>query len=165
MKQLVLIRHGKAERDLPVVSDHERPLLQKGVKRTLAIADFLKEQGILPQLILSSHAVRAHDTARLIAGRLFQTPRPVRVEENIYYRGRDALYDLVTALPDELDAVIMVGHNPHITHFANMFLNNPVNYMPTSAAAGFSFEAGRWCDILLGGRQTLFFVTPRDLTT
>ena len=163
MKQLVLIRHGKAARDVPVDSDHERPLLQKGVERTLLVAAYLKEQGVKPQLILSSHAVRAHDTAKLIAGKLLDTPPAVRVEESIYYRGRDALYDIITSLHDDLSTVIMVGHNPHMTHFVNMFIDSPIGYLPTSAAVGFSFTTGRWADVLLAERKTLFYMTPRLL--
>ncbi len=163
MKQLVLIRHAKAAQDVPVDSDHERPLLQKGVERTLMVAAYLREQGVKPELILSSHAVRAHDTAKLIAGKLLDPPPEVRVEENIYYRGRDALYDIITSLPDELSTVVMVGHNPYMTHFVNMFTDSPIDYLPTSAAAGFSFTTSRWSDILLAERKILFYMTPRQL--
>lgn len=163
MKQLFLVRHGKAARDVPVDSDQERPLLRKGVERTLAVAAYLKEQGVKPQLVLSSHALRAFETATLIGGMLLDTPPEVRIEKNIYYRGREALYDIVTGLKDDLSSVMMVGHNPYMTDFVNMFADTPVSYLPTSAVAAFAFQTDRWSDILLAERKTLFYVTPRQI--
>jgi phosphohistidine phosphatase len=67
-KTLLMIRHGKSSWDAPGLSDHERPLLKLGIERTKRMAHFLSEKRVVPDLIISSHAVRAFETAK-VAGK------------------------------------------------------------------------------------------------
>ena len=66
MKTLYIVRHAKSSWDQAGLADHQRPLLEKGKKRTKRIIDYLLENNIKADLIISSHAVRALETARII---------------------------------------------------------------------------------------------------
>ncbi|HQQ12358.1 MAG TPA: histidine phosphatase family protein, partial [Bacteroidales bacterium] len=67
MKTLYIVRHAKSSWDFPEVSDHDRPLLEKGKKRTRKIIDFLQKKKVKPDLIISSSALRARETAGYLA--------------------------------------------------------------------------------------------------
>ena len=67
MKSLYLVRHAKSSREDPGCADEERPLLEKGVKKTGKVIKYLRERKIIPDLVISSHAERALDTAKIIA--------------------------------------------------------------------------------------------------
>ncbi len=67
MKTLYIVRHAKSSWDHPGLGDDQRPLLEKGKKRTKYVVDYFLENNINPDLIISSHAVRAFETAKIIA--------------------------------------------------------------------------------------------------
>ena len=70
MKQLLLIRHAKSDWDHPGLSDHDRPLNDRGRRDCPRMAEALRSRGITPDLIVTSTAVRAATTAEAIAGGL-----------------------------------------------------------------------------------------------
>ena len=67
MKTLYIVRHAKSSWDHPGLGDDQRPLLEKGKKRTKYVVDYFLENNCRPDLIISSHAVRAFETAKIIA--------------------------------------------------------------------------------------------------
>lgn len=162
-KTLLLVRHAKSSWDISGIHDYERPLLPEGIERTLEVADFLVDKGVHPDLIISSHAVRAIETARLIAGKLGYPEEKIETDSNIYYQGSDTLFDLVMDLPDNRDVVVLVGHNPAMTQFANMFLDDAVNYLPTTGVACVTFDVTSWSHITEQAPHVLFYITPKLL--
>lgn len=162
-KTLLLVRHGKSAWNKPGLSDHERPLLKVGIERTIRVARYLKEHAGCPDLIVSSHAVRAFETARLLAGELGYPGHEIQVESNLYFYGQDGLFDIATGLPDEKDAVMLVGHNPAMTQLANVFLTDKLDYLPTTGVVSIGFDAERWSEIPLASKTTNFLITPKML--
>lgn len=162
-KILLLVRHAKSSWNESGLSDHERPLLMSGKQRTALISKYLKEAGVKPDLIIASHAVRALETAKLIAEKLFYPNHKILIERNIYYYDADGLYELVLALPDNKSEVMMVGHNPAMTQFVNMFLDEKLDYLPTTGVVSVSFDVEEWSQIPFATRTLNFFVTPKML--
>lgn len=147
------------------MSDHERPLLKTGIERTGQIGEFLLNQGIKPDLIISSHAVRAFETAKILAGRLDYPIHEIQIEQNIYYYASDGLFDIALALPDEKDVVMLVGHNPAMTQFANVFLGEKLDYLPTTGVVCVDVEAEKWEELPVADHKVLFLITPKMLET
>ncbi len=162
-KTLLMVRHAKSSWDAPGLSDHERPLLKLGIDRTKRMANFLAEKGVVPDLIISSHAVRAFETAKLLARDLNFPINEIQIERNIYYHDADGLYSLAMALPDDKDVVMLVGHNPTMTQFANLFLENKIDYLPTTGIVSVSFDADHWNEVPMSRQLVNFVAAPKML--
>lgn len=163
MKFLYIVRHAKSSWDFSGISDHERPLKQKGRKRTLQIAKFLLENNTKPDLIVSSFALRAHDTAVLLASGLSYPKNEIRVENNLYHSNVDILLDHIYSLSNSMNSVMFVGHNPTFTEFANYFLAKKIEWLPTSGVVCIAFETNKWEDIHHAKKITKFVISPKLL--
>jgi len=163
MKTLYIVRHAKSSWEHPGLADDERPLLQKGIKRTLKIARYLQEQDIRVDQLISSHAVRALDTARIIAEGIGYPEEKIIVSQKIYHGNSDYLYDELFNLPDDIDSVMLFGHNPTFTSFANHFLDKKIDWLPTSAVVSINFDTDSWVKLPLSDCVTNFVLIPKEL--
>lgn len=163
MKTLYIVRHAKSSWDHPGLEDHERPLLEKGKKRTRYVVDFLLQNGTTIDLVMSSHAVRAHETARIIARALKYPEDKIMISRNIYFGYPDSFFDLFYDLADDVNSLMMVGHNPGFTTFANYFLEKKIDNLPTSGIVCITFDTDKWEDIHDSKRKVKFVVSPRML--
>jgi phosphohistidine phosphatase len=161
MKTLYLVRHAKSSWRYPELLDEERPLLEKGKQRTKKVIDFLLKKDVQIDCIKTSHAVRAHDTARIIAHALRYPVEEILVERQIYHASAEQLFDQFYDLSDTINALMMVGHNPAFTNFANYFLDKKIEWLPTSGIVSISFETDSWDEIMNAGRKTNFVVFPK----
>lgn len=131
MKTLIICRHAKA--DYPEdTADFDRPLKEKGILDAEKQGKLLAEHDFLPDLILSSPAKRAIQTARIVAEKIGYT---AMIEENlsIYHEGMGNLVSIIKALPEEVNTVMIFGHNPTLSDSVRYLLNmyHPFD-MPTS---------------------------------
>lgn len=163
MKTLYLMRHGKSSWEDLLIQDYERPLLAKGIRRTRRVATYMATHQIVPQLIIASHATRAHETAIIVAQTLEIPSGEIVVDENLYFSGQEAMYNIVFGLDDQLDKVMLVGHNPDMTSFANVFMTDKIDYLPTSALVGVQFQTDKWHEIVNASYHMEFFITPSGL--
>jgi len=163
MKTLYIVRHAKSSWDHPGLSDDERPLIKKGIKRTNKIAAFLQDKDIKVDRFISSYAVRAHETAKIIAGTLAYPENKISISRQLYHGSTDHIYDELHALPDDIESVMIFGHNPTFTSLANHFLSEKTDWLPTSAVVAISFNTDKWTEITLAEQKTKFVIFPRDL--
>lgn len=163
MKILYLVRHAKAILESRTQKDFDRQLLEKGLKRTRHIIDFLLNKNICIDLIVCSPAVRAFETARAIAHALNYPLVNIKLERTLYEGDANKIADLFYDLPQNIDSLMIVGHNPSITNFANQFLDEPIDYLPTSGIVSINFDAKSWDEIWQAKKNTNFVVTPRML--
>lgn len=163
MKTLYLVRHAKASLENGTEGDISRPLLENGLKRTKHIIDFLHKRHTHVDLIISSPAVRAYQTARILAHALNFSFENIKIERAIYNGDEDKIADLFYDLSKNIDQLMIVGHNPSITNFANLLLPDPIDYLPTSGLVCIQFDANLWDEIWQAKIITNFVVTPRML--
>jgi phosphohistidine phosphatase len=116
MKTLLLLRHAKASRDDPELADHDRPLKSRGKEDAKRLGRRLREAGLVPTLIVSSTAVRARKTASKVAKQMHYT-RAIELNPSLYLSSPRSHAEVVRALPDTEDRVMLVGHNPGISQF------------------------------------------------
>lgn len=147
MKTLYLMRHAKSSWDNVALNDIERPIIEKGIKRTQKMIKWMHVKGLHADCIISSPAVRAFDTAKLIAEALNYPSEKIVLEKAIYYGTTENLFDVIYAISDHLKEVFLFGHNPNITQFANYFLENKIDYLPTSGLVGIEFDTDKWSSI------------------
>lgn len=163
MKTLYIVRHGKSSWEDPSLTDHDRPLLSTGIKKTKRIAKFLENKKIKPDLFLSSSAKRAYKTAEIIAEEIGYPTDKIKKESNLYHASPDEIFSELFALPDEIDSVMIFGHNPTFTYFANHFLSPTIENLPTSGTVSISFDCNAWNNISKSKFHVNFVVFPRML--
>ena len=96
--------------------------------------------------MLSSPAMRALTTAEIIAKKLDYKRKDIAVDDRLYAVEADDLLDVIHKLGDELERVMLFGHNPELTELAHR-LSSQITRMPTCAVAEFTFDAKSWSDI------------------
>lgn len=163
MKTLYLVRHAKSSWEQQGIADEERPIIKKGIKKTKRVIAFLKERNVVVGLMISSQAVRALETARRMARGLKYPEKQIRIERKIYDGYFDRILDLIYKTPDEFDSLMIIGHNPTITHLANLFLHPGIDSMTTSAVVCISFNTDHWEKIPnTEGKQEFIFHGKKD---
>jgi phosphohistidine phosphatase len=163
MKTIYIIRHAKSSWNTADMPDEQRPLMEKGKKRTKKVIDFLHENHIRVDYIISSHAVRAYETAKILAHALKYPIENIKIDPQIYHANGDAILSQFYDLPDRYDSVMIVGHNPSLTDFVNLFLKSPIDNLPTSGVVSFSFDTEHWEKVPLASRKTNFILFPKEL--
>lgn len=161
MKELFIVRHAKSSWDYPDLSDHERPLLEKGKKRTRKMIAFLQSKGVKPDLVLTSSALRARETAGYLAVGLGLTKEDIQIEPGLYAADAARIFDVFIDLSDQNNAVMLVGHNPALTNFVNLYLSPPIDWLPTSAVVALSFQTNHWDEIRKAPFEVKFVAFPK----
>ena len=160
MKTLYIARHAKSSWDHPELIDEQRPLLEKGIKKTGIITDYLIDNNISVDLIISSHAVRALETAKIIAKAIHYPEDEIIINEHIYFSDIDDLTEQLSNLSDQLKSVMIVGHNPTLTDFANYLLEKKIDWLPTSGIVSINFKTQHWLNLLDARKTTNFIIYP-----
>jgi len=163
MKQLTLLRHAKSVQDPTYAVDRERPLAERGRGDAEVMGRFLAQAEIVPDLITSSPAARARQTAELLA-RTAGYGGGIRWDEAVYTDGPDALLAVVRGLPDQVEHALLVGHNPGFEELAALLIGTECGVtLPTAAAAHFEIDVDRWSEVCAGAGRLQWLVTPRLL--
>jgi len=144
MKTLHLVRHGKSSWDLPEISDIDRPLLPKGITTNYEYASIIKKKFQKPDLILSSPACRAVHTA-LIVARVFEIKASqLIINEKIYESNVSTILKIIEETSENIDSLVIVGHNPTFTELANLFFPITINNLATSGIVTLQFDSKNW---------------------
>ena len=157
MKKLLLIRHAKAEKETSV-KDIERPLKYIGIQDAAFMAGKLKDDSRIPQIIVSSPAVRTKTTAEIFADHLL-LPDP-ELNKAIYEASQQTLLRVINQLPAQYNFIALVGHNPGISQIL-YYLTGEVKEVHTSAIAEIDFEAKDWASISGGTGKLVYFSWPK----
>jgi phosphohistidine phosphatase len=155
---LVVIRHAKSDWSVPA-DDRDRPLAKRGRRQAPATGRWLASQGIAIDLAVVSPAARARQTWDLIAAELGEGAPRVVVDPAAYTFDGDHLLVLAQGLPEDVDAVALVGHNPAVEELVET-LTGEYAALPTSALAILRVPA--WASALPGSCQLTFSGRPAD---
>ena len=107
-----MLRHGKAERDTMAMDDYDRALTDRGRKNASDMGAYIAKRLGVPDLILSSSAKRAHQTARLAAQSIGYPDEEIQADQNLYFAPARWILNVVSKLPHEVNSCLYVGHNP-----------------------------------------------------
>lgn len=164
LKTLYIIRHAKSSWDDPSLDDFSRPLNGRGEKDAPRMGKRLKERGVIPDLLLSSPATRAIKTCKAIA-KVLEYPKERIVEEKKMYHANEAtILSILSNIKDAHDVVLIFGHNPGLTEFANVLLNQNIMNVPTAGVVAGKLNIESWKSIKPGCGEMLFFDFPKSKT-
>jgi phosphohistidine phosphatase len=167
MKRLHLLRHAKSSWKDTGLADHDRPLAGRGRRAATAIARHLQEQRIEPELILCSTARRARETLDRVQPAL-GTPT-IRVERDLYAASADALLERLRSVPDAIESVMLIGHNPGLQELALDLARRSDSVReleakyPTAALATLAIQVASWHELDRDTAELVALVRPRDL--
>lgn len=161
MKTLLLLRHAKSSWKEPGLSDFERPLNGRGLKAAPVIGRFLRRKNLQPDLIVSSPARRASQTARLITEAMKLDAEP-RFDEHIYEASVHDLLRVISEIEDTANAVLVVGHNPGLEELLE-FLTGEARQMPTASLAHIILNIDKWSEARRRTGRIEWFVKPKEL--
>ena len=162
MKQLIVLRHGKSDWNADYGTDHDRPLAKRGRAAALSMGHFLSHIGWTPEVILASTAMRASETARLVAEGGGWT-HPVEARREIYGGSVESILGLVLDQSEAHHLVLLVGHEPTCSDLASRAIGGGELRFPTAAMVRIDFAVERWADVELGRGVLAWFVTPKLL--
>jgi phosphohistidine phosphatase len=162
MKNLIVLRHGKAV-DVLVAGDRARDLTERGKRDAEAMGTLLGTEVGVPDLIVSSDALRARQTAEIV-GVAAGYVDVIHFEPAIYNATLDTLLDLVRALPDDADYVLLVGHNPGFESLsADLSLEGTrPPRLPTCGFAHLRFDTARWRNARAGTGKLVAVHWPKE---
>ena len=147
MKELILVRHAKSSWREPSLDDHSRPLNKRGKRDAPEMGERLARRGCDPDLLISSSADRALETAKAIAGKLGYPGERIQVEECIYHARVDELLAAIRGVDASVETLMMIGHNPGFTDLANLLGPRDIFNMPTCAVLHLGLKSESWTEV------------------
>ncbi|HEY0130874.1 MAG TPA: histidine phosphatase family protein [Allosphingosinicella sp.] len=169
MKTLTLLRHAKSGWDDPVSRDFDRPLNPRGRRAARTVAREMKAQGLAFDLVLASPARRVIETLEEVAAG-YGAIQP-RYDQRLYLASTATLIEIVRATPDEVERLLLVGHNPGLEELALCLSRGDeaglrgeveVKY-PTATVAEIGLPVERWAEVRERTGSLVRFIRPRDL--
>ena len=145
MKTLLLLRHAKSSWKHPELADHDRPLNKRGKRTAPHMGALLQDEGLIPDLILCSSAVRAHTTALLVA-KACAYAGEIKQTRQLYLAEPQDYVEILCQVAEKHTRVLVVGHNPGLEALIEA-LSGEVMAMPTAALAQVELSLKRWSDL------------------
>jgi phosphohistidine phosphatase len=160
MKKILICRHGKSSWDDPYLSDHTRPLATRGLKNSKDMAERLLSKSIKPDLVLTSDAKRARDTAFITAEILGVKKEFIEQHDSLFHASANTIIEHLKELASDVDVVFIYGHNPGFNELIWM-LGGEIDNLPTAGQFGFTFEISKWTDIHPNQAKIWFYDFPK----
>ena len=162
MKSVILFRHGKSDWDAPYKKDHDRPLSQRGVQAAKRMGKYLSKIQQIPELILSSTALRAKTTAEL-AKKFGKWDSILTLERDIYGSALDDVLDILAMQNPKFSFICLVGHEPTFSSFISEMTKTNCGKFPTAAMARIDFQLEDWKELKSEQGTLSWLKKPKEL--
>jgi phosphohistidine phosphatase len=157
-KTLYLCRHAKSDWSQAGQRDFDRALNRRGHRDAPRMGRWLQEQGVIPNLMISSPAERAWQTAVYYAEALGLSEDALLSEAELYEASPRIVLRIIHQLPNTANVVLLFGHNPTFTHMAEYLSGSIIGNIPTSGIVRLDFTISKWVDVVEhSGKVTEFF--------
>ena len=144
MKSLTLLRHAKSSWKSTEVGDRERPLNKRGKHDAPLMGQRIVDNEIRPSLIVSSPARRAWTTAKLVAEQINYPREFLQRDDRLYLASVDSIIDVIGDQDTKFNNLMIVGHNPGMTQFANFLVPNLTSNLPTCGVVSVVIDMDDW---------------------
>jgi phosphohistidine phosphatase len=168
VSELYLLRHAKAAPPEEAAGDRERPLEQRGRRAAQAVAAWIAERRLSPELVLCSPALRTRQTLDLVAPAFARPPR-IRIEEALYLATAPQLLARLRQLPETASSVMLVGHNPGLYELSHLLADATTGPLvarlaafPTGALASYAITTA-WPALDRRCARLVAVALPKDL--
>ena len=163
MLRLTLVRHAKTEAGYEGQEDWDRMLEPRGQRDAPEMGRRLKGRGLKPDKVITSPAVRALATTTILTRELGVAAAKVTQDEQLYLASPKVLLKVIQELGGSAKHLMIVGHNPGLTEFADTLSDErSVDNMPTCAMYSVEFDIESWSDLTLGSGVNVEFDYPKN---
>jgi phosphohistidine phosphatase len=168
MKTLLILRHAKSDWDDPGLADFDRPLTRRGRRDAPGMGKVLALFDSVPDRIISSPALRARQTAELVAEACgYRTS--IFWEDSFYGGGSEDLIRFLRSLPNSVERPLLIGHNPVLEETVSILLHPPgpdwsessVIRIPTAGLACLELDIMEWGELEPGDAVLCWFLIPQ----
>ncbi|WP_373017390.1 histidine phosphatase family protein [Thiomicrorhabdus sp.] len=162
LRELILLRHAKSDWKDESLRDIDRPLSNKGKKNASKVGKWLQQEKIIPDLILTSPAVRAQQTLKRIC---MECGSETQIIDELYLADLETLKTILAQAPN-VERLMIIGHNPGLERLFN-FLNSATqesetHLFPTASMAHFILPDD-WNQLSSGDGKLLRFIRPKEI--
>lgn len=162
MLTLILMRHAKSSWDKAALRDHDRPLNDRGKRSAAALGTWLRENGHVPDQILSSSSTRTRETCSGL-----DLAAPATFTGNLYHASEAGMLALIRS-EGQGKSLLVIGHNPGMAELAHDLVKSSIDHprfwdYPTGATLVLRFDIYDWADADWQQGVPVDFVIPREL--
>jgi phosphohistidine phosphatase len=161
LKKLYLVRHAKSSWGNPELRDLDRPLNDRGKRDAPFMGRLMKQKGIKPGLLITSPAIRAYFTAGFFAAELDYSEDNIVKEEELYEAGVTDIIKVISRVNDDIESIMLFGHNPGLTEFCNYISDKQIDNIPTSAVVSLILKKKHWNETGKKSYRLEFFEYPK----
>ena len=167
-RDLFIVRHAKSDWSQAITKDFDRPLNKRGEKDAPLIAHWLDNQNHKPQIIISSPAQRAKQTANVIVNQLKIPQQNIFFDNRLYLASTETLIDVLSNLETDIAAAMLIGHNPGLENLIIHLCGNPLPYehdaklLTTANVVQLRFNSS-WKALRPKQGNLVNFIRPEDL--
>ena len=141
MKHLLVMRHAKSDWSNATLSDHDRPLNKRGLRNAPRMGELLRDEELVPDLILCSSAKRAKMTAQRL-----DLPCQIVVSTDFYAADTFTWIEALSHLEEDIQIAMLIGHNPELEELVEL-LSGSWEKFPTAAIACFDWDIVTWNEV------------------
>ena len=162
MKRLTLLRHAKSSWDDATLDDYDRPLAPRGRRSAPEMGRRLKSREEVPDLVVSSPARRAITTARMACREMSYPESRIIEEPGLYHASAGRIFEIVGSLETLAQHLMIVGHNPGFTDFANALTDARIDNLVTAGVFVVEFDLEYWTELESGAGRFVYYDYPRN---
>ncbi|MCP4304668.1 MAG: histidine phosphatase family protein [bacterium] len=159
MKRLMILRHAKSDWHAGASSDHARPLNRRGTAAAITMGKVLARMGETPDLIYSSSAQRAKETAMLAVDSGSWDCELIE-HDDLYGTSPSGALEVAANAPDDIHSLMLVGHEPTWSYLIQTLTGAEVDIKTTTVAA-VDLSVSRWADATRSGGSLVYLLQPR----
>ncbi len=160
MKTLFLLRHAKAEKAGPTLTDFKRALAESGVVDAKLVSDALVHRKLIPEKIISSDALRACSTAYLFAETFKIKKEDVELKNSLYDCTEHDYFNVISDISDSFSSCMIAGHNDTITGVAEKLIRKTMDNMKTCSVVVITSKVESWKEFGSGSCEMVLYLKP-----
>ena len=142
-KSIILYRHATSDWNADYGSDHKRQLNERGIKSAEIMGKVLALSNQVPELVITSSAVRAKQTLQLsIEAGAWKCD--VKEDEKIYKEDTGAVIEIIKSISNKYSNVMLVGHEPKWSSLTSILIGGGQVNFPTACMSKIEFDVNNW---------------------
>jgi phosphohistidine phosphatase len=161
MKTIYLMRHAKSSWKDVTRADIDRPLNKRGERDAPFMGKLMHQYGFFPQEIISSPAERVLSTANLFCNEIEFPYKKLKIYDSLYAASSSEILAIIQSLSENIESVLLIGHNPGLTDLVNHLSESQVENVPTCGIVELFSDKKSWTEIELGSCRMGFFEYPK----
>lgn len=161
MKQVILVRHAKSSWKDMSLRDHDRPLNGRGKRDAPFMAQQLLDKIERVDAIVASSAVRAQLTAKHFQIAFEDSLEEFITSTDLYHASPQDIISVIHEVADQHNRILVFGHNPGFTQFANMFTDTYIDNVPTCGIVSVDFNVANWSKVSSQSGKMKYMLYPK----